>query len=41
MELQVVDMAVVSGKRGVAEAGSAGPANVFTVAGNRLMTKVC
>jgi two-component system OmpR family response regulator len=39
-QLQVVDMTVVSGKRAVVGAGSSSPADVFTAAGNRLMTKV-
>src|ERR1700716_4677712 len=38
MGLQVVDMAVVSGKR--VGAGTSSPANVFAAGGNRLMTKV-
>jgi two-component system OmpR family response regulator len=40
MAVQVVDMAVVSGKRAVAGAGTSSSAAVFAAAGNPLMTKV-
>jgi two-component system OmpR family response regulator len=40
MQLQVVDMAIVPGKRAVAAAGTSSSAAGFAATGNRLMTKV-